>query len=378
MISIRRRISPDGCISRGNGPSWGGLQGAAAVPGPRPEAPRGGLEPGQDLRRSAAHRSSRIGRNDGRARRRGAVQIESEIASRPLGVSTTRIVTCWPSARCEMPAGPRMEIWTNTSLPPSSLATKPNPLASSNHLTLPVTETAVEGSGATRRGGRGPSRNPSDDGLCGRSTMPAVSTSMHARDLSPLGAGPDLDAQFRARRNGVVARRMQGVGVQERVARAARQLDESVAFVRLEPFDDGVDRRRARVDRPGLSAHRRAAEAAVRAAAVGARRARSRFVGHRPIVIEPALARSKVLTLAHGSPKSPTPKLTNGSTTRPLAVRCLSAKLRCFRLNNLRRSDAQSQSRDPFKGRAPQSASLGLYVAWRMAAPQAAKLSPLV
>ena len=40
------------------------------------------------------------------------------------------------------------EIWTNTSLPPSFDWTKPKPLVSSNHLTLPETATAVDGSGA--------------------------------------------------------------------------------------------------------------------------------------------------------------------------------------------------------------------------------------
>jgi hypothetical protein len=48
-----------------------------------------------------------------------------------------------------------------------------------------------------------------------------------------------------------MARRMKRVGVQERVALAARQFDEAIALVRLEPFDDGVDRRRARIDRRG-------------------------------------------------------------------------------------------------------------------------------
>ena len=68
--------------------------------------------------------------------------------------------------------------------------------------------------------------------------------------LRTLGAGADLDAQFGALRNRVVARGMQGVRMQERVALAARQLNESVALVRLEPFDDRIDRRRAGIHRP--------------------------------------------------------------------------------------------------------------------------------
>ena len=47
--------------------------------------------------------------------------------------------------------------------------------------------------------------------------------------------------------NRVVACGMQGVSVEKRVARAARQLDESVTFVRLEPFYDRIDRRGARI-----------------------------------------------------------------------------------------------------------------------------------
>src|SRR6185312_14560653 len=124
----------------------------------------------------------------GRLRR---VQSESEMASRPFGVSTTLIVTCWPSAKCEMPAGPRIEIWTNTSLPPSSLATKPNPLASSNHFTFPVTETAVEGSGATRRG-----RGASPNARCGRSTMPLASTSSTRVTCAPLAPAPTWTRNF--------------------------------------------------------------------------------------------------------------------------------------------------------------------------------------
>ena len=82
-------------------------------------------------------------------------------------------------------------MWTNTSLPPSSLATKPKPLASSNHLTLPVTATAVDGSGATRRGlGASPNER------CGRSTDAGRVDLEHARHLRALGAGADLHRSF--------------------------------------------------------------------------------------------------------------------------------------------------------------------------------------
>src|ERR1700722_14014907 len=128
----------------------------------------------------------------------------------------------------------------------------------------------------------------------------------HPGHLRPLGAGANLDAQLGACRYSVVACGMQGVGVEECVARAARQLDKSVAFVRLEPLDDRIDRRRARIDRRGASPHGWAAKTpCVRSAAEASTRPRSRLVRHRPVIIEATLAgRPKVLTLAHVSPKS--------------------------------------------------------------------------
>ena len=105
-------------------------------------------------------------------------------------------------------------------LPPSSLATKPNPLASSNHFTFPMTETAVDGSGATRRG-----RSPSVDGLLWTLDNARRVDFDHPRHLRTLGARADLDAQFRSRRNHFVACGMQSVGMQEGVALATGQLD---------------------------------------------------------------------------------------------------------------------------------------------------------
>src|SRR6202020_3261689 len=127
----------------------------------------------------------------------------------------------------------------------------------------------------------------------------------HPRDLRSLGAGADLNAQLGACRDSVMACGMQSVGVQERIARAARQLDKPVAFVGLEPFDDRIDRRRARIDRRGTAPHGRAAKApCVRTAAEASTRPRSRLERHTPVVIEAALAgRPKVLTLAHASAK---------------------------------------------------------------------------
>src|SRR5579872_2720992 len=72
---------------------------------------------------------------------------------------------------------------------------------------------------------------------------------------------------------------------------------------------------------------------------------RPRLVGHRPIVVEPALARPEVLTLAHVNPKSPPQNLTHGSSTRPLAsADCQRNSAAILRLNDLGRFDAQSQS----------------------------------
>src|ERR1700729_4287090 len=127
----------------------------------------------------------------------------------------------------------------------------------------------------------------------------------HPSDLRSLRARANLDAQFGARRNSVMACCMQGVGVQKRVARAARQLDKSVTLVGLEPFDDRIDWRRARIDRHRAHPPGRAKPPGVRTAAEASPRTRPRLVRHWPIVIKATFARCpKVLTLAHVSPKS--------------------------------------------------------------------------
>src|SRR6202453_3496202 len=153
----------------------------------------------------------------------------------------------------------------------------------------------------------------------------------HPRHLRSLGAGADLDAQFGAGRDSVMACGVQGVGVQKRVARATRQLDKSVPLVRLEPFDDRIDRRGARIDRGGGAPHGRTAKTpCVRTTAEVSAGPGSRLVGHRPVVIEATLARRpEVLTLAHVSPKSSPKTLIDRSASRPLVVRRISATLRC-------------------------------------------------
>ena len=143
-----------------------------------------------------------------------------------------------------MPAGPSTEMWTKTSFPPSSLATKPKPLTPSNHLTLPVTGTAVEGSG---RGAAGPRRVARERPLRALDDAGGVDFD-HASHLRAFGPGADLNLQFGARGNRLVAGAMQRIGVEERIALASGQLDKAVSLVGLEPFHDRIDRRSVRID----------------------------------------------------------------------------------------------------------------------------------
>src|ERR1700722_8187166 len=200
----------------------------------------------------------------------------------------------------------------------------------------------------------------------------------HPGHLGSLGARADLDAQFGARRNSVVACGVQGVSVQKRVARAARQLDESIPLVRLEPFDDRIDRRGARIDRRGAAPHGCAAETpCVRTAAKASTRTRPRLVRHWPVIVEPALARRpKVLTLAHVSPKSSPKSPIHESATRLLAVRRISAKLRrdisviTIFVGWMRHPNAV----DPLNGKIPQSPNGSRDVVWRARAPRSADI----
>ena len=147
------------------------------------------------------------------------------------------MLTSWPSASWLTPAALTVEIWMKTSFPPSSLATKPKPLPSSNHLTLPLRGTAVEGSG--RRGPR-PGRaggNPRN----GRSTIPEASMSTTLATCGPLGPSPTIICSFAPAGTDFAPRPFQDVYVQECVALAAGQFDEAVALVLVEPFDDARD-----------------------------------------------------------------------------------------------------------------------------------------
>ena len=162
----------------------------------------------------------------------------------------------WPSASCLTPAALTVEIWTKTSLPPSSPATKPKPLVSSNHLTLPLRGTAVEGSG--RRGPR-PGR-AAGDARNERSTMPEASISTMLATCGPLGPAATITRSLAPGGTDSRPIGLQDVHVKERVAVAVGQLDEAVAFLLIEPFDDagealaalrrgrGAERRRSELD----------------------------------------------------------------------------------------------------------------------------------
>src|SRR5271170_877957 len=106
---------------------------------------------------------------------------------------------------------------------------------------------------------------------------------------------------------------MEGVDMEEGVALAIRQFDEAVALVGFEPLDDRIDGRACRLLR------RRAGRAPEAAATVKVpRRARTRFVWHRPIVVESPLPRaSKILTLAHVTPVA-LPRCSRPSHYRPV------------------------------------------------------------
>ena len=93
--------------------------------------------------------------------------------------------------------------------------------------------------------GRGVRGDPARPRRIGERALRALSHARrvdfeHASHLRALGAGADLNFEFRARGNRFVTGVMQRVGVQEGVALTAGQLDEAVALVGLEPFDDRV------------------------------------------------------------------------------------------------------------------------------------------
>ena len=99
------------------------------------------------------------------------------------------------------------------------------------------------------------------------------------------------------------------------------------------------------------------------------------LVRHRPVVVEPALARRpKVLTLAHVSPKSSPKSPIHESATRPLAVRRISAKLR--RDISVRTIfvgwTRHPHAVDPLNGTIPQSANGSRDVVWRARALRSA------
>ena len=183
-----------------------------------------------------------------------------------------------------MPAALSAEMWTKMSLPPSSTATKPNPLVSLNHLTLPSRGVAVDGSG--RRAARGAGSVERAARALDRGRGVDRDDAGHLRALDAHG---DDDAHLRARQHGVVSGRVQNRRVQESVALPVGELDEAEPFVVLVPFHGRVDRRLTRRRDREVARRRFVAEA------VGApdrtHRALPRRVRHRSVVVEPVLAR---------------------------------------------------------------------------------------
>src|SRR4030043_928920 len=65
-----------------------------------------------------------------------AYSLITLVALGPFGLSSVSKLTLSPSARLLKPS-PLMDVWWTKASPPSSLAIKPNPLLSLNHLTVP-------------------------------------------------------------------------------------------------------------------------------------------------------------------------------------------------------------------------------------------------
>ena len=176
-------------------------------------------------------------------------------------------------------------MWTNTSLPPSFDWTKPKPLFSSNHLTLPVTRDG------RRRVGRacGAAAAALSNERCGaRSAAPRRVDLEHASDLRALHAVRNLHLELGA--GGTVS---YPADCRAPICRNAspvplRKLDEAEALVGLEPFHDGVDRGRRRRRAPCPESRRGRRPGAAEWRALGTVGARCIIGGS--VVVEAALA----------------------------------------------------------------------------------------
>ena len=127
---------------------------------------------------------------------------------------------------------------TNTSFPPSSQTTKPNPFSGLNHFTVPSISTAVAGSGRPRRSddGRGEGR------AGGRGVPPGLaSTESTAVTWRPFCPCPTCTLSLVSGSTAFVSGRLQHGNVEKRVAGAVGQLNEPEALVRSEPLDDGIN-----------------------------------------------------------------------------------------------------------------------------------------
>ena len=190
---------------------------------------------------------------------------------------------------------------------------------------------------------RGPSRNPSPAGLCGRSTTPAASTSSTRVTCAPLAPAPTWT------RNLAPAGTVSWPAACS--ALACRNASPAPPANSTNPYPLSALNHLTTASTGGAQNHRRGPShgrptktASFRTTAEASTRPRPRLVRHRPIVVESALARRpKILTLAHISPRSPPKARSIGGQPRPSRSAGPSANSDAtFRLNNLLRLKARS------------------------------------
>ena len=158
------------------------------------------------------------------------------IASRPFGVSTTRIETAWPSERPETPAAPRIVTVDEHVLAKvvagdeseASRAVKPLDLAGQIDRR------------STRRGSAVAAAVPA---VRRRSWRRPRSPAPPARPREPE---PNDGAKLRARGQSFAPDPAQGLEMHESVASAARLLDEAIALLGVEPLHRRLDRQPTR------------------------------------------------------------------------------------------------------------------------------------
>jgi hypothetical protein len=131
-----------------------------------------------------------------------------------------------------MPASSSAEAWTKTSFPPPSRTMKPNPLVALYHFTVPISWTLAS-NGCWPDG----DLNLCRGGLSGAAVL--LSTLGHLR-TPMLQSHPQL--QHLARLQGSDADACKRSRMEESVTGPVRELDETVPFVGVEPFDMSPNR----------------------------------------------------------------------------------------------------------------------------------------